>query len=276
MRVYFFEGKAPESVFCCEPVLVNHYDANDGRILSSTYKNKLTCYHYDQDSRLIRETTDDSDGNRKLVLYIYDPDGQLIRKHTEKREMGPHYIGEFKNYNFYNPEFYSRDEDDMYEPTGEYADEWYSWEDNGHRCVRELTIHASDGTVSHGFMEERYDDAHHVTERWTYETPSEMIRHREFYFYSEYGTLRRAEYHNISGDDDDLPILHIDVEEYEKDERAIRCLTDGEITRITDYKEDTEGNWIRATNREWHGVHYQRGCQRYNLYNLKSLSIWHF
>ena len=114
MRIYFFEGKAPENVFMGEPDIVNHYDENDGRILSSTCNNKVTSYHYDQDNRLVRETTDDEEGNRELVLYTYDPDGQLIRRHSEKREMGPHYIGKFKNYNFYNPEFYSRDEDDMY------------------------------------------------------------------------------------------------------------------------------------------------------------------
>ena len=254
MRIYFFEGKAPENVFMGEPDIVNHYDENDGRILSSTCNNKVTSYHYDQDNRLVRETTDDEEGNRELVLYTYDPDGQLIRRHSEKREMGPHYIGKFKNYNFYNPEFYSRDEDDMYEPTGEYADEWYSWEDNGHRCVRELTIHAADGTVSHGSMEERYNDAHQVTERWMYKDPVEIIRHREFFFYSEYGTLERVEYHNVLGDDDDLPVLHINTEVYDEDERAICFYTDGEITRTTDYREDMEGNWIRATNRDGLGL----------------------
>ena len=253
MRIYFFEGKAPEDVFGYEPDIENVYDEKDGRILHKTCDNKHTSYHYDEDDRLARETTDNGEGNRELVLYTYDPDSQLIRRHTEQREMGPHYIGKWKNFNFYNPEFYSRDEDDMYEPTGEFADEWYSWEDHGLHCVRELTIQSADGTVSHGFMEERYNDAHQVIERWMYEDPSEIIRHREFYFYSEHGTLEHVEYHNLLEDDDDLPVLHINAEYYDEYERAIRFVTDGEISRITEYQVDDEGNWIKATNKDGFG-----------------------
>ena len=254
MRAFFFDGEAPEDLSGYEPDIVNDYDDKDGRILHCRCCGTFTSFHYDEDGRLVRETTDDDEGNRELVLYTYAPDGQLVRKHTEKREMGPHYIGKYKNYNFYNPEFYSRDEDDMYEPTGEYTDEWYSWEDNGHRCVRALVSRSADGTVSHGFIEERYNDARQVTERRMYEDPSEDIRHREFYFYSEFGTLERAEYHNLVSGDGDLPVLHVNEEFFDEDERPYRFLTDGTVTRLTEFQADTEGNWIRATNRDGFGL----------------------
>ena len=101
MRIYFFEGKAPENVFMGEPDIVNHYDENDGRILSSTCNNKVTSYHYDQDNRLVRETTDDEEGNRELVTNGVSYDN--LEEDSYLRCSSKHLSDFILNYE-YNPE----------------------------------------------------------------------------------------------------------------------------------------------------------------------------
>ena len=245
---YEFNGPAPADVSPYEPELIGYYGPN-GLIANALEWGVPAFYSYDQDNRLVKTIRDKYDGTREIWEYCYDPDGALLRIHMEVRELGPHYLPKYQNVLLYDPEFFARDEDDKYEPTGYYLDEWYSWEGNGRICRREERVHHPDGTENKVCMYEEYDECHNLLARWYGSEQKDEAVCRETYFYDGKGTLIRAEYIE-KDEDDDLPLTYKNTSLYDEHENVKEEFREGLLARTYEYQYDDEGRWIRKTCRD--------------------------
>ena len=250
IRTYWFDGQAPTIITGETPCEETYYDES-GRIRCSVMREAITYYKYDPAGKLIR-TVEDHDGLwRKIWTYSYDPDGNLLHLHSERRELGPHYVGKCANYHFYDPEFYTRDDDDQFEPIGYYTDEYYSWEEGGRIRRRELTIH-SDQEVETAVMKESYDEDGMIRERWMGEIRADAP-HLERFSYHKSGILKQAQYINRIEGTSGETVIHTTTEEYDENGKPLSCLCDGMLKYEVKYEYDKEGNWIRATYKDGMG-----------------------
>ena len=129
MRVYTFEGPAPDDLYGIEPNIVYKY-YEDGREKCRTEDGVPTYYIYDDDKRLIEERTV-SEEIRKIKTYEYDPEGELIHIHTENMT-----LGYSKGYEMtINGAFDTNRVIERVEmvSTGMTVDEWISWEEKSAR-----------------------------------------------------------------------------------------------------------------------------------------------
>ena len=246
IQIYYFDGPAPSDLSGISPDSIVNYDES-GRITWSCQEELLVYYRYDSEGRLVRKTEDYLDWQRKIWTYTYDPEGELLHLHSEKRERGPHYLGKWNKYAIFDPEFYARADDDQFEPTGEYTDEWFSWEEDGRIRRRDLSIHAKDGNDK-GVMLEAYDDGK-LVDRWIGED-RENTPHRELFSYRKDGTLKQTQAINRLEDESGNTMLHTTTEEYDEYGQPVKCLCDGSLNYEVKYEYDDDGNWIRATYKD--------------------------
>ena len=249
-RTYWFKGQAPTAISREMSGEETYYDES-GRILYSVSNDAITYYKYDMAGKLIR-IVEDHDGLWRVIwTYAYDPDGDLLHLHSEKRERGSHYVGKFANYNFYDPEFYAREDDDQFEPIGYYTDEYYSWEGGGRIRRRELIIHSDQG-VEKAVMKESYDEDGMIRERWTGESRADTP-HLEQFCYHKGGTLKQSQYINRIEGKPGETVIHTTTEEYDENGKPLSCLWDGLLKYEVKYEYDKEGNWTRATYKDGMG-----------------------
>ena len=246
IRLYVFDGPAPMNISRISPNSFITYDES-GRITSSAQGAWLDCYRYDSKGKLVRKTQDYQDWQREIWTYTYDPEGELLHLHSEKRERGPHYLEKWDKYTIFDPEFYARADDDQFEPTGEYTDEWFSWEEEGRIRRRDLSIHAKDGNDK-GVMMEVYDEGM-LQECWIGED-RENTPHREIFSYRKEGTLKLTQAINRLEDESGDTMLHTTTVEYDEHEQPVKCICDGSLKYEVKYEYDDNGNWTRATHKD--------------------------
>jgi len=265
IRTYYFRGEAPSDLSGREPDEETFYDG-EGRIVCSAGGSVIAYYRYDPAGRLVRKTLDREDQWREIWTYEYDPEGELLHLHSEKRERGPHYIGRCKGFCFYNPEFYARDDDAQYEPTGEYTDEWFSWEDGGRRRRRELVVHSPE-EGERGVMMETYDGKGRLRERWIGED-KDSANHLERSTYRRDGSIKTEQAVNRLVDASGKETVHTMVMEYDRNGNRVACIQDGDVQYRVAYEYDSERNWTRAVHRD------ALGLTKYT--NIRQIEyIWH-
>lgn len=213
MRVYIFNGPAPEDLTGIEPDVVFKYH-EDGREDSRTEYGVPTYYIYDENKRLIEERTVDVELRRSKV-YEYDPDGELFRIHTEN--LGLWYGSGYElmpNGYFDTTRIIERVE---MVPTGRSVDEWISWEEDGQVRRTEVTEKYEDGDIKKFTMFEKIVDGEVVGYRFINPQGEEELEYHnsmagEEYTYDENGSWTRCRFLN---DDGTVSMECVRVFEYE-------------------------------------------------------------
>lgn len=195
MRVYIFEGPAPEDLSGIEPDVVLKYH-EDGREESRTEYGVPTYYIYDENKRLIEERTVDEELRRRK-FYEYDPDGELIHIHTENMGLG--YARGYElmpNGNYDTTRTIERVE---MVPTGKTIDEWISWEENGQVRRTEVSVKNEEGNILKFTEFEKIVDGEVVGRRYVNSQGEEEIQYtigedEGEYTYDENGNWTRYRY----------------------------------------------------------------------------------
>lgn len=195
MRVYIFEGPAPEDLSGIEPDVVFKYH-EDGREESRTEYGVPTYYIYDENKRLIEERTVDEEVRRSKV-YEYDPDGELIHIHTEDCGLG--YAQGYElmpNGNYNTTRIIERVE---MVPTGKTVDEWISWEENGQVRRTEVNVKNEEGDILKYSILEKIVDGEVVGRRYVNSQGEEEIQYtigedKGEYTYDENGIWTRCRF----------------------------------------------------------------------------------
>ena len=200
MRVYIFEGPAPEDLSGIEPDIVFRYH-EDGREDSRTEYGVPTYYIYDENKRLVEERTVD-EYYRRSKVYEYDPDGELIHIHTEYLGLG--YAQGYElmpNGCFDTTRIIERVE---MVPTGKTVDEWISWEENGQVRRTEVSEKYEEGDIKKYTMFEKIVDGEVVGYRFINPQGEEELEYHktmagEEYTYDENGNWTRCRLLNSDG-----------------------------------------------------------------------------
>lgn len=245
---YHFDGAAQIDVSSCTPECISYYDDN-GLVTHALEWGERVSYTYDSHNSLVKLVRDKDDSVREIREYSYDPDGALLCIHMEERERGPHYLPKYQNVALYNPEFFARDDDDQFEPTGYYIDVWNYWENNGDVCQQEVTIHHPDGAIEKIFTHEEYKETHVVLRQWSDFEEGERVKHLEKYCYDEDGKLVKAELTD-NNNDKHHPFIREIVELYDEHENVKEEFNEGLLARTYEYTYNDEGIWIRKTCRD--------------------------
>lgn len=250
MRIYPYVGALPESFAEDAPDMEFIYD-EEGRVTHQRGEGEAWQHFYGADGQRIRTSLDYPEGLRQVTEYQYDPEGGLVHIHWEEQRerYGKwRYIGVGS---IFNPDNYFLHEEYVFEPTGNYYDEWFSWSKDGLHLTRTKEQYEGDDVTLCVTYEDYSPDGHILMERIV--EPGSGTVSMISYLYGKDGHLSEVIHRSRSGENG-KKIRTLWRDEYDNEgERVIaRHWRPGVTTRIS-YEDDNEGNWIRMIERDTKG-----------------------
>lgn len=250
MRIYPYVGTLPENFTEDRPDMEFIYD-EEGRVTHLRGEKEAWHHFYGPDGKRTRTILDFPEGVRQVTEYHYDPDGDLVHIHWEEQREQFGKWRFFGSGSIFNPDNYFLHEEYVFESTGNYYDEWFSWSEGGLHLTRTKEQHEGDNVTLSVTYEDYSPDGHIQTERIV--EPGGATVSMTSYLYGPDGHLTEVIHRSQSREKGKkIRILWRDVYDSEGERVIARQWRSGVFTQIS-YEDDKEGNWIKMIERDIKG-----------------------